>query len=83
MVAKVKVDTQRVGALPVISEFCNRLQLGHIVNTNVPWQGSPGRHRGNSGDQPLAGTQTDLSGRLLGHQGDFSEFLQNCRGKIT
>lgn len=39
MVAKVKVDTQRVGALPVISEFCNRLQLGHIVNANVPWKG--------------------------------------------
>lgn len=39
MVAAVKVDTQRVGALPVISEFCKRLQLSQIVNTIVPWEG--------------------------------------------
>src|SRR5208337_2610194 len=39
MVAAVKVDTQRVGALPVIAEFCNRLQLADIVNTHVPWAG--------------------------------------------
>jgi transposase len=39
MVATVQVDTQRVGALPVISEFCNRLRLADIVNTHVPWQG--------------------------------------------
>jgi transposase len=39
MVATVKVDTQRVGALPVISEFCNRLRLADIVNTHVPWEG--------------------------------------------
>jgi transposase len=39
MVAQVKVDTQRVGALPVISEFCNRLHLADIVNTHVPWAG--------------------------------------------
>jgi hypothetical protein len=39
MVATVRVDTQRVGALPVISEFCNRLRLADIVNTHVPWEG--------------------------------------------
>ena len=39
MVAAVKVDTQRVGALPVISEFGNRLRLADIVNTHVPWKG--------------------------------------------
>jgi transposase len=39
MVATVKVDTQRVGALPVISEFCNRLHLADLVNTHVPWAG--------------------------------------------
>jgi transposase len=38
-VDKVKVDTQRVGALPVISEFCNRLHLADLVNTHVPWKG--------------------------------------------
>jgi transposase len=39
MVAAVKVNTQRVGALPVISEFCNRLHLADLVNTHVPWEG--------------------------------------------
>jgi transposase len=32
-------DTQRVGALPVIAEFCERLQLRQIVNDTVPWEG--------------------------------------------
>jgi transposase len=32
-------NTQRVGALPVIAEFCERLQLRKIVNDTVPWEG--------------------------------------------
>jgi transposase len=39
MDATLQVNTQRVGALPVISEFCNRLQLADLVNTHVPWEG--------------------------------------------
>jgi transposase len=32
-------DTQRVGALPVIAEFCERLQLRRLINDLVPWEG--------------------------------------------
>jgi transposase len=32
-------DTQRVGALPVIALFCDRLQLGRTVDDTVPWEG--------------------------------------------
>lgn len=32
-------NTQRVGALPVIAELCERLQLRKIVNDTVPWEG--------------------------------------------
>jgi transposase len=32
-------DTQRVGALPVIAEFCERLQLSRLINEIVPWAG--------------------------------------------
>jgi transposase len=32
-------DTQRVGALPVIALFCDRLQLGRTVDGTVPWEG--------------------------------------------
>jgi transposase len=39
MQATATFDTQRVGALPVISEFCQRLQLGKIVDDTVPWEG--------------------------------------------
>jgi transposase len=39
MVATAIFNTQRVGALPVIAEFCERLQLRTIVNDTVPWEG--------------------------------------------
>jgi transposase len=32
-------DTQRVGALPVIALFCDRLRLGRTVDGTVPWEG--------------------------------------------
>jgi transposase len=32
-------DTQRVGALPVIALFCDKLRLGRTVDDAVPWQG--------------------------------------------
>jgi len=39
MATTATFNTQRVGALPVIAEFCERLQLRKIVNDTVPWQG--------------------------------------------
>jgi transposase len=38
-VGTTQFDTQRVGALPVIAEFCERLHLGRLINEIVPWQG--------------------------------------------
>jgi transposase len=32
-------DTQRVGALPVIALFCDKLRLGRTVDAAVPWEG--------------------------------------------
>ena len=32
-------ETQRVGALPVLTEFFHRLRLGRIVQAIVPWEG--------------------------------------------
>jgi transposase len=32
-------DTQRVGALPVIALFCDKLRLGRTVDDTVPWEG--------------------------------------------
>jgi transposase len=37
--ATTTFNTQRVGALPVIAEFCEQLQLRKIVNDTVPWEG--------------------------------------------
>ena len=39
MVASTQFQTQRVGALPVIARFCQRLQLGATVDRLVPWEG--------------------------------------------
>ena len=39
MVATTQFQTQRVGALPVIARFCQRLQLGPTVDRTVPGQG--------------------------------------------
>lgn len=39
MVAACQFTTQRVGALPVIALFCDRLQLGRTVGAAVPWEG--------------------------------------------
>jgi transposase len=39
MDACTRFDTQRVGALPVISSFCDLLQLGETVDRVVPWEG--------------------------------------------
>src|SRR3954469_17180207 len=32
-------DTQRVGALPAIALFCDRLRLGRTADDTVPWEG--------------------------------------------
>ena len=39
MTALSRFETQRVGALPVLTEFFHRLRLGRIVQTIVPWEG--------------------------------------------
>jgi transposase len=39
MTALPQFDTQRVGALPVLTEFFSRLRLGRIVQAVVPWEG--------------------------------------------
>ena len=39
MDASVRFDTQIIGALPVISDYFERLGLGAIINEVVPWEG--------------------------------------------
>jgi transposase len=39
MATACQFSTQRVGALPVIALFCERLQLGRTVDAVVPWEG--------------------------------------------
>jgi transposase len=39
MDASVRFDTQIIGALPVIVDYFEQLQLGAIVNEVVPWEG--------------------------------------------
>jgi transposase len=39
MDASTRFDTQIVGALPVIADFCQELRLGETVDQVVPWQG--------------------------------------------
>lgn len=39
MDAATRFDTQNVGALPVITEYLDRLQLADHVNELVPWEG--------------------------------------------
>jgi len=39
MDAAIRFDTQIVGALPVITEYLDRLGLAEAVNAAVPWQG--------------------------------------------
>jgi transposase len=39
MDASTRFDTQRVGALPVISHYLERLQLATLVDELVPWEG--------------------------------------------
>jgi transposase len=39
MDATTRFDTQIVGALPVICEYLERLQLGAIIDQAVPWEG--------------------------------------------
>lgn len=39
MDASTRFDTQVVGALPVITDYLDRLQLGQTVNETVPWEG--------------------------------------------
>jgi hypothetical protein len=39
MDASTRFDTQIVGALPVITDYLDRLQLGKIVDETVPWEG--------------------------------------------
>ena len=39
MASLCQFETQRVGALPVIARFCDRLQLGRTVDATVPWEG--------------------------------------------
>lgn len=84
METTTQFDTQRVGALPVIAEFCERLHLGRLINEIVPWQG----------DVPLGDiVEILLANRLLDPKpmyklgswatSNFSEFLQSDRGKIT
>ena len=40
MVATSQFTTQRVGALPLIARFCDRLRLGRTVDATVPWEGA-------------------------------------------
>jgi transposase len=39
MTAACQFTTQRVGALPLIALFCDRLRLGRTVDAVVPWEG--------------------------------------------
>src|SRR5262245_38269081 len=40
MDASTRFDTQIVGAMPVIAEFCDQIRLGKIIDQVVPWEGS-------------------------------------------
>lgn len=42
MDASIRFTTQRIGALPVIIDFFERLQLSAIINEVVPWEGGQG-----------------------------------------
>ena len=39
MASTSQFETQRVGALPLIARFCERLQLGRTVDAAVTWEG--------------------------------------------
>jgi hypothetical protein len=39
MDAATRFNTEIVGALPVISNYLERLELGHIIDELVPWEG--------------------------------------------
>jgi hypothetical protein len=39
MDAAIRFDTQIVGALPVITEYVERLRLADHINELVPWEG--------------------------------------------
>ncbi len=39
MDASTRFDTQIIGALPVIVQYFDRLQLGAVINEVVPWEG--------------------------------------------
>jgi len=39
MDASVRFDTQIIGALPVIVDYFEQLQLSAIINEIVPWEG--------------------------------------------
>jgi transposase len=39
MDASIRFDTQIIGALPVISDYFERLELGAIIDEVVPWEG--------------------------------------------
>lgn len=39
MEASIRFTTQRIGALPVIVDYFERLQLSAIINEVVPWEG--------------------------------------------
>ena len=39
MDATTRFDTQRVGALPVLAAYLNKLGLSEIVEQCVPWEG--------------------------------------------
>lgn len=39
MVAIPQFTTQRIGALPLIAQLCQRMRLGRIVDAIVPWDG--------------------------------------------
>jgi transposase len=39
MEANTRFDTQIIGALPVIADYFDQLELGAIINKGVPWEG--------------------------------------------
>jgi hypothetical protein len=40
MDATTRFDTQNLGALPVITQYLERLRLANAVNDVVPWEGA-------------------------------------------
>ena len=42
MDATTRFDTQRVGALPVIAAYLDKLRLREIIDEVVPWEGEVG-----------------------------------------